>query len=270
VFADEKLIIVAARQRLLSAKVFTNQALLFVHGYNVSFENAVRRAGQIAYDLDFDGPTFVFSWPSRQRLFGYIEDRETVDIATDHLREFLQTVLAQTKAAKVHLIAHSMGSLVLLRALGGVAGAMPIPASSLGEIVNAAADVDPDTFRRFAGRINSSGGKLTVYASAADWALRISGWFRSKPRIGYVLKGKPVLIKGVETIDITEAGMNLFAFNHDVYASSPVIVADMRRMLGGERPPDKRTEDFKPVVSGPDKYWYYQRRSQDPTPRPPK
>jgi esterase/lipase superfamily enzyme len=45
-----------------------------VHGFNVSFENALRRTAQIAYDLDFDGAPFLFSWPSRDSLLSYASD----------------------------------------------------------------------------------------------------------------------------------------------------------------------------------------------------
>jgi len=45
--------------------------LLFVHGYNVSFEDAARRTGQLAYDLGFEGPTVFFSWPSRGSVTAY-------------------------------------------------------------------------------------------------------------------------------------------------------------------------------------------------------
>jgi esterase/lipase superfamily enzyme/Tfp pilus assembly protein PilF len=263
VFSDRPRMVEAAREKLLTARAYRNQALLFVHGYNMSFDDAVRRAGQIAYDLDFDGPTFVFSWPSRQRLFGYLEDHETIDIATEHLREFLQSVVAELKAAKVHLIAHSMGNLVLLRALGATGPASDLSAP-IGEIVSAAPDVDPTTFRRFATRIKAGGGNLTVYASAADWALRVSGWFRSKPRVGYVLQGKPVLTPGVDTIDITRAGMSLFAINHDVYASSPIVIGDMRRILAGDRPPHERTNEFKPKSSESGMFWYYEPPIEEP------
>jgi len=50
----------AARERLFGARAYLGQALVFVHGYNTSFDNAIRRAGQLAYDLGFDGPVFAF------------------------------------------------------------------------------------------------------------------------------------------------------------------------------------------------------------------
>ena len=53
-------LIEAAVRRLGVSRTFPNQAFVFVHGYNSSFDNAVRRTAQIAYDLKFDGGTFMF------------------------------------------------------------------------------------------------------------------------------------------------------------------------------------------------------------------
>jgi esterase/lipase superfamily enzyme len=70
-----------ARQRALDARAYLGQALVFVHGYNTSFDNAIRRAGQLAYDLKFDGPVFLFSWPSRERLLSYITDGDSARLS---------------------------------------------------------------------------------------------------------------------------------------------------------------------------------------------
>lgn len=48
------------------------QAFVFVHGFNVTFEEAAWRTAQMAYDLAFDGAPMFYSWPSRggyRRLF---------------------------------------------------------------------------------------------------------------------------------------------------------------------------------------------------------
>src|SRR4029079_11064047 len=52
------------RSRLAASKSFKDHAIVFVHGYNTSFDNALYRTAQIAYDLHFDGAPFVYSWPS--------------------------------------------------------------------------------------------------------------------------------------------------------------------------------------------------------------
>lgn len=245
-------IIGAAGQQMQAAQAFKKQVLLFVHGYNVSFENAVRRAGQIAYDLGFDGPTFVFSWPSRQRLLGYISDRDTVDVATEHLGEFLLGVIGPMGARKVHVVGHSMGNMVLLRSLGGEASAQIV---TVGEVVAAAPDVDPGVFATFSKKIRARGANITVYASATDKALWLSGRLRDRPRVGYISRGSPSLLPGVDLIDISVAGTSIFALNHDVYASSPILISDMRRLFAGERPPDDRTPEFEPVKLVQGSYW---------------
>lgn len=261
---DENEAIEAAGRQLQASQVFKNQALVFVHGYNVDFDNAVRRAGQIAYDLSFDGPTFVFSWPSRQRYLDYFTDRETVDIAIEQFKGFIQRVVVPLGAAKVHLVAHSMGNMVLLRALSDLSEHKPSRRLVIGEIIDAAPDVAPDVFAQFAAKIRSGGGNLTVYASAADKALWFSKWLWGRPRVGYIAEDGPSLIAGVDLIDITSAGMAIFAINHDVYASSPIVVSDMRRIIGGERPPDKRTREFSPISSQKGKYWVFRSLAEEP------
>ncbi|NOU05428.1 MAG: alpha/beta hydrolase, partial [Hyphomicrobiaceae bacterium] len=56
------------------AKVFKDQAFVFVHGYRVSFDDALFRAAQITHDMGFDGLPFVYSWPSSAGVSGYLYD----------------------------------------------------------------------------------------------------------------------------------------------------------------------------------------------------
>jgi esterase/lipase superfamily enzyme/Tfp pilus assembly protein PilF len=253
----DKQIIDAAVHQIDVAKTYAAQALVFVHGYNVSFENAARRAAQIAYDVKFDGATFLFSWPSRESLWAYLSDRDTVDIAADHLRDFLSKIVAETKVEKIHFVAHSMGNMVLLIALERIAKEDPKLRALIGEIVEAAPDVDQSVYAHMLETIAPEGShKFTLYAARSDWALRVSGWLRGVARAGYINKDQPLVVPGVDTIDITNAGTSLFDLNHDLYVSSPILIADMRRIIEkSERPPDKRTREFEAVTSKDGTYW---------------
>jgi esterase/lipase superfamily enzyme/Tfp pilus assembly protein PilF len=255
--ADGKQIVEDAVRQVDGAKAYPNQALVFVHGFNTSFEDAARRAAQIAYDIKFDGATFLFSWPTRGGVMAYIYDRDTVDIAADHLRDFLQRIVAETKVTRIHFIAHSMGNMVLLRALDRVAREDANLRGLIGEVIEAAPDVDATVYRHLLEAINPEQlHKFTLYAARADWALRISGWLRGNARAGYVSKDQPLIVKGVDTIDITSAGTSLFDMNHDLYASNPILVGDIRRIIEkGEWPPDKRTKEFEQVSSKDGTYW---------------
>src|SRR2546427_2842571 len=43
-------------------------AFIFIHGFNVTFEDACRRTAQLAYDLKFSGAPLMWSWPSDGKL----------------------------------------------------------------------------------------------------------------------------------------------------------------------------------------------------------
>jgi len=258
---DDRHLVEKVQRRVDAASVFRNQIFVFVHGYNVSFENALRRTAQIAYDLNFDGAPFLFSWPSRGSLWSYWYDRESAGLAVNHLKEFLEKIVAETKGTKIHLIAHSMGNVVLLDALEKIKfSSRDLSRWTFAEIVLHAPDVDKDRFSQLMKSIKGVGRNVTLYASTSDWALGISGWvWGLVGRAG----GIPSVVAGVETIDVTAAGSSLLGLNHDLYATNPTIFNDMRRLLEvSEHPPDKRSSAFQPTATQDGTYWLY--RQSDP------
>jgi len=186
----------------------------------------------------------------------YLDDRETVDLAAGHLEEFLSKIVAETKVGKIHFLAHSIGNMVLLRALAKITGEGSKLRPVIGEIIDASPDVDPDLFASMAKAIKAEGVNFTLYASRGDWALRVSSWMRRRARAGYISKDKPLIVPGVETVDISKAGTNLFAMNHDLYASNPTLVADMRLIIEKRaHPPHERSGEFEQVESKYGTYW---------------
>lgn len=91
----------------------SKSVLVFIHGYNVSFEDAARRTAQMAYDLGFDGAPILYSWPSKGRAQDYSADEESIQWTTDHLRKFLEDVARKSGARRIQIIAHSMGNRAL-------------------------------------------------------------------------------------------------------------------------------------------------------------
>jgi hypothetical protein len=55
------------------------RALVFIHGFNVSFAEAAVRAAQLGVDLGVPGATAFFSWPSRGSLTAYAADEATIE-----------------------------------------------------------------------------------------------------------------------------------------------------------------------------------------------
>jgi esterase/lipase superfamily enzyme/Tfp pilus assembly protein PilF len=253
---DDRQLVDLARDKVMKARAFQQHVFVFVHGFNVSFENALRRTAQIAYDMDFDSAPFLFTWPSRASLWGYGYDRDSADLAADHLMEFLERVVAQTKATKIDLIAHSMGNVVLLNALEKIKLSAGSGARlNVGEIILHAPDVDRDRFSQLVTKIRDIGTGITLYSSASDRALGVSRWLVGlTPRAG----GTNVVVRGIDTIDTTAAGSSFLGLNHDIYATNATILRDMRLLLErGEHPPHNRSKLFQPEVTNEGTYWVY-------------
>lgn len=254
-----------ARGLMAGARLYPKAALVFVHGFNVSFDQALQRGAQLARDMNFDGPLFVFSWPSQGSMLKYGTDRNSADAAVDRLVQFLGQVADATGAEQIHVIAHSMGNRVLLPSLARIAAD---PAGRLrprlGEIVLAAPAVPEADFGKWLDTIVGHGiDRITLYASAVDRAMW-AGWAREwgTTLAGYAAGGVPLLHAHVQSIDISKAANpGLLELNHDVFASNPVMTEDMRQVLqsGSRRPPDSRLPTLRPQPLGgnPRAYWSY-------------
>ncbi|MEQ1713112.1 MAG: alpha/beta hydrolase, partial [Hyphomicrobium sp.] len=192
----------AVRERLALSARFKDHALIFVHGYNTGFDNAVYRTAQIAYDLKFDGAPFLYSWPSGGAVASYTYDRESAGQSEPHLRQFLEMVVKETGAKSVSVIAHSMGNQPLLQVLKELK--LQAPAGVvINQVISAAPDVDRDNFENVARTIQGFAKGVTLYAASNDRALIVSRRFHGGvPRAGDVPEQGPVVLPGVDTIDV--------------------------------------------------------------------
>ena len=92
--------------------------LLYVHGYNETFASATLDAARLSDGLSFHGDTLLFSWPSSNKLLDYISDREKALWSRDALEnDFLHSLLANPTIGHIHIVAHSMGSMLTIEGL---------------------------------------------------------------------------------------------------------------------------------------------------------
>ena len=202
------------------------KAFVFVHGYNVSFEDAARRSAQMTYDLGFDGAPVFYSWPSRGKPQAYVVDGQNAEWSEANLARFLSAFFQESEAEKVYLIAHSMGSRILSRALISAMQDDPTIGERVEEVIFAAPDIDAQVFAEdIMPRIASGVSPVTLYASSKDLALaasrKVHGGYS---RAGDTAKGV-VLLDGLETIDASyvETGFN----GHSYFADNRSILSDM-------------------------------------------
>jgi esterase/lipase superfamily enzyme len=246
------------RARLAKSERYKDHALVFVHGYNTTFDNGVYRTAQIAYDLKFDGAPFLYSWPSGGGLASYTYDRESAGQAVPYMREFLDLVIKETGAKTVSVIAHSMGNQPTLQVLKDIKASSP-PGIVISQIILAAPDVDRDNFENIAKEIQGLANGITLYAAANDRALSASRRFHGGvPRAGDVPEGGPIVLPGVDTIDVTAVSTDSFGLNHSGYAENNALLNDLQLLIQtGERPPEKRVPLLEKIGTSLGDYWRY-------------
>jgi esterase/lipase superfamily enzyme len=212
---------------------------IFVHGFNNTFEDAARRAAQMAYDLDFDGTPLLYSWPSQGSATAYAVDEAAVGISGRKMADFLETVVAQSGAERIHLLAHSMGNRALIEALQTyLAKRAPDRQQHIfGQIVFTAPDVDRDYFVDAIGPLRSAAERVTLYASGNDYALRSSQFLHGAPRAGtagdFIIR-----LAGLDTIDMSSVPAD--ALGHSYFAANSGAIYDMFRLLWRGDPPPQR------------------------------
>ncbi|HJU66462.1 MAG TPA: alpha/beta fold hydrolase, partial [Gemmatimonadaceae bacterium] len=226
------------------------EALVFIHGYNVSFSEAARRTAQLAYDLGYEGVPVLYSWPSRGTLTGYVADEATVERSAPLLRRFIQRVLAQTGVERVHVIAHSMGNRVLA---GAVRGLTPAEAGRLGQVVLTAPDIDAEVFEgQVVPAMRQLGVRLTMYSSSSDRALQASMKIHGYRRAGQS-GDSIVVLPGLETVDASNVDTDLLG--HGYFAEDKPVLDDLFLLLQLELPATARR--LKELLKGALRYWAF-------------
>jgi esterase/lipase superfamily enzyme len=262
VFSTEAEFLAAAKKHIATAGDFKNHAFIFVHGFYVSFDNALYRTAQIAYDLSPDGrpfgTAFLYSWPSAGNATAYIYDQDSAQFSVPHLQSFLRTVIDKTGVENVHIIAHSMGNVALIGALQEMARTET--KAKVNQIILAAPDVDKQQFETVAKSVERVAKGMTLYASQGDNALALARKVRGgTPRAGESLMPPgPAVVAGIDTIDVSAIPTSVFSWGHDSYADSSELLADIAALfVKGDHPPHKRSAKFQLLQQGTLQYWKY-------------
>ncbi|WBL82445.1 alpha/beta hydrolase [Bradyrhizobium xenonodulans] len=233
-----------------------NRALIFVHGFNTGFEDALYRNAQIVWDLQYRGVSVLFSWSSRGKVRDYNYDQDSADIAQAEFAELL-TKLHDSGIEHIDIIVHSMGNRVVLPALDQLAQrSNPV---RVRQLVMAAPDVARDKFMIQLPLAQKIVDGATLYASSADRALIASAELNDFPRAGMVFANGPVLLPNLDTIDVTAIGEEIFGLNHTVFATNRAVMDDLKLLLinGMKLPRLSQVHKFPepPLAST---YWKYQ------------
>lgn len=219
-----------------AARTPGREVLLFIHGFDNTFEDAAKAGARIGVGIGFTGAMVFYSWPSAGSPTAYLADRNNAYWAVHGLKELLASLTASPWVGRVSVVVHSMGNEVFIRAYGELAGECAGGAArgecadlrKVRAIVLAAPDMDREIFLdQYAARLSSLGARVALYASRADMALAASALVQGGD---YERLGKNVLcIPGMHVTDVSDVKTDLFG--HSWISQSRSVLQDLRCTL---------------------------------------
>ncbi len=243
-------------------------AYVYIHGYNNCFNDAIYVIGQLWHFLGRRGVPIAYTWPAgRGGIRGYTYDRESGEFTIFHLKQFLQMLARSPEIERIHLIAHSRGTDVIITALRELhmyyrgRGQSTREQLKLGNLILAAPDIDLEVVmqRAYAERLQFVPERLTVYISEYDKAIGLAEWlFDSIVRIGRLtielltpLQKKH--LAGLPRLNMIDAEVDSGLIGHGYFYSHPAVSSDLILILRDNR--DAGKEHGRPMLELAPNYW---------------
>lgn len=231
---------------------------IYVHGFREPFENPILVGAELWRYLGYQGAFVAYSWPAANRLTAYVGDTETALATARNLRELVAFLETSTKAERIHIIAHSAGTRLTVRAMEQIAllnRRDPTNPRRLGRtlenVLLISSDLDRGAFvAAVADGLLTVQRHLIVYGSSRDRALQASRALSGHRRLGSLFADKALpdelrdLFRNnsqrLSYIDVTGVeGVNA-GLGHSYFRSSPWVSSDMLMKLAYRLDPEAR------------------------------
>jgi esterase/lipase superfamily enzyme len=213
----------AVNRELAKRPESQQRVLIFVHGFNTDFTEALLRITQFVHDTGFTGVPVLFSWASRGEVSAYLYDLNSTYVARDGLEQ-LGGILGQTDTRIFDVVSHSMGNYLVLETMRQLhLQGQWRDSNRIGSIILASPDVDLDVFQSQWQRINANRDKFFILISEDDRALRLSR--RLAGGVSRVGNADPDVLAamGFNVIDLTKVD-DRSSDHHSKFANAPEIV----------------------------------------------
>jgi esterase/lipase superfamily enzyme len=188
--AAEAALLAAIDRQVQSSR--TGEAVIYVPGYRVSFDQVMVMMGTWAHYLGRSSAVVAFSWPTGTSVWNYLLDCPRARAYVPDIARLIALVAERSQARRVNLIAFSCGSPLLAEALVELRNRHPEEDSTALQrryrIANAlfvAADIDLQTFARaHLPALDDVARRTEVYLSENDGALRFASLLSRASRLG--------------------------------------------------------------------------------------
>ena len=224
--------------------------LVFVHGFNVSFHEAVAGTAEVALKMPFNGAIVSYCWPSQGGVLNYNVDEPINQASVAPFTEFLMDLREGVPDARIHILVHSMGNRIVMNSLSQLhnAGAPKL----FGHVVLCAPDVGIDDFRKWAPGVVQVSDQVTLYANASDSALIASKGLHAEQRAGDA--HSPMIFAGIDTIDCSRIESGLLG--HSYFSGNDDVASDIFLLIKDHRPASERRH-LTPLSTNHGQYWQF-------------
>lgn len=258
------------RRRLATSE--RKEVFIYVHGVGNSFEDPMHRMAELWHFLGRPGVPIVYTWPALKGggpLRGYTYARESSEFTEYHLRQFLQVLASCEEVERIHILAHSRGTGVVISVLQALRlihfddVAKARAELKLGNVILAAPDIDlqiaqqrirPDQVPKIIER-------FTLYLSPEDEALGIAEFlFRGMARLGAAGEADVspeqaaalhANLLGIDAIEVKVKKRG--AHGHTYWIDNPAVLSDIILILRDDRDPGR--EQGRPMVRSESGLW---------------
>lgn len=216
---------------------------VYIHGYNINFQEAVFRMAQMVADANIDGVPIVFAWPSEGREAGYVADKDAAAFSRDQLAALLTTLTHEPGFGRIDVLGHSMGGWLTMEALRQLRLTRQDATIRRLNVALAAPDIDVDVFRQQLEVIGPLTPPLTVLVARDDAALSLSRFVADQhDRVGAADVHDPELAEAMRAADVRVIDISSLEapdiLKHERFAQlaarNPKPSADAAGGLGGD------------------------------------
>ena len=261
------------RQKTLHEKQFSNlirkrlkqsakkDVVLFVHGFNNTFNESLYTLTGIWHFLQRQGVPIAYSWPASDGgLKGYFTDRESGEFTIFHLKETFRLLSKIPEIENIHIIAHSRGTDVVATTLRELIiesrgkGESPKQVYRISNLILAAPDLDYGVIKQrlMAEQFGSAFGKITIYTSPGDTALGISQWLMNslrfgKLRVGDIGLNEVAIFRAIGNVSLIKVPKSRGFIGHDYFHSNPAVSSDLINLILHEASPGSEKRPLKNI-----------------------
>lgn len=217
----------------------SRDVLVFVHGFNTRYDDAVYRFAQIVHDSKAGAAPVLFTWPSGGSIFDYNYDRESTMYSRNALETLLRMLAHDPRVHEVSVLAHSMGTWLAMESLRQMTIRDGRVAPKIQNVILASPDIDVDVFARQFRDLGKHHPDFTVFVAQDDRALAVSRIVAGNVnRLGQINPDiepyrSAAEKAGITFIDLTSLKAGDRA-HHTKFAESPQIVQAIGTRLAGQ------------------------------------